>query len=78
MKKQFTLKMQGKTIIDIEVEGDEDIIKSFCKEMFLDSMSLFYKMKDDLSEFYINGIKSQYKIVARDEKGHFINPLKKP
>ena len=76
MKKQFTLKMEGKTVINMEISGSKDVVQSFNREMFIDSMGLFYKMKQELSDFYINGIKSKYQIIARDEKGHYVNPLK--
>lgn len=76
MKKVFTLKMQGKTIVDLEVEGNDEIVEKFCEQVLLNQWGAFSKMRDQLSEFFIDGIKSQYRIIAKDEKGRFINPLK--
>mgnify|MGYP001586566860 FL=1 len=75
MKKQFTLRMKGKVIIDMEFDGDDDIVNAFCKQWFLEDFGLPHKMKDQMGDFFINGIKSQYILVQRDEKGHYIKPL---
>jgi hypothetical protein len=76
-KKEFTLKMEGKTVVNMEISGDGDVVQAFSKEMFLDTFSLFHKMKDELADFFVNGIKSKYQLIARDEKGRYVNPLKK-
>jgi hypothetical protein len=77
MKKQFTLRMKGKAIIDMEFDGDDDIVNSFVKTWFLDSFGVAYRMKDQMGDFFIDGVKSNYILVQRDEKGHYIKPLSK-
>lgn len=75
-KKNFTLKMNGKIIMDVEASGSPEILAVMEKQWFTDTFGIFYKTKDDIAKILLNGIDVKMQTVFRDKKGHFVD-LKK-
>lgn len=74
MKKYFTMKIDGEKVVRIEVDGSDEIVEFFVKQMFTDTFGIFYKWKDAFAEMFLNGIKVKMSTVFRREDGKFISP----
>lgn len=73
IKKTFKLKMAGQAIIDMEIEGSEELVNSFIKQTLIETFGAFYESRKVFQEYIMNGIKLKAQYVWRDEKGHFLS-----
>lgn len=73
IKKSFKMSLGGRVVIDLEIEGDQDIIDAFTKQCITDSFGIFYKTKDEIMKFILNGLQVSAEIALRDSKGRYVN-----
>lgn len=70
-KKIFKLSLNGRETFTLELDGDDELVEHFTKKAFMESIDS-YDMRKFFTEFFINGIKHEIQVVARDSKGHFL------
>lgn len=74
-KKHFKLTLNDKTIIDLGIEGDDNLVEDFVEIALTDSYGAFRKSQDIFGDIFINGIKHEIQVIRRDDKGHFIKSI---
>lgn len=75
-KKIFKLSINGREAFNLEIDGDDDLVEYFTKKTFMHAADS-YEMRKFFTEFFINGIKHEIQVVARDSKGHYLPKEKK-
>lgn len=78
MRKTFKLSLGGRTVTDLVIEGDDDIVESFVKYALTDSFGAFYNTREAFTEIFINGIKHEIQVVKRTPDGKFAPKPPKP
>lgn len=74
MKKAIKISVNGRDAVNLEIEGDDDLVQDFLKQAITGSFGAFYKTKELFGDMFINGIKTEMQMVQRDPKGHFVKP----
>lgn len=70
-KKTFKVSLNGKQAIDLEIEGDDDLVADFIDKALTDSYGAFYKTREAFTELFINGIRHEIQIIKRTPEGRF-------
>lgn len=71
-RKTFCLKINGNILIDLQVEGDDDLVEAFSKQAMTDHYAMFHELKDKLSSI-IKDLTVNMHTIARGKDGKFIS-----